>query len=154
MRWIFVPAGGLAFFVVSFLVGGVTGAVLHGEGGLLEPAYRAHAQLWRPELNATPPDLGALMPLWLATGVLHSMIVALVYLLFAPALRGGVLANGLRFGVAMSLLMAGTYAMLYGVFALDGMVWAWWAVEGLVTYLLGGITLAFVAARMLPPDTN
>lgn len=145
----FIVLGGLAYFVVANIVGAVTGQLIHGEGGFLEALYRANEAMWRPELNQKPPDLGALMPLWISVGLINSLIVAAVYNLFANAMRGGPIANGLRFGAGAGLIMIGLYASYFGIFALPATIWVTWAIEGLVIYSLGGITLAFIGRRLL-----
>jgi len=45
--------------------------------------YEATAEFWRPELNQVPPDMGALMPLWITTGLIAAFLSAAVLGWFA-----------------------------------------------------------------------
>lgn len=147
----FIVLGGIAFFIVANIIGAVTGQLIHGPGGFLEPLYQAHQAMWRPELNQVPPDLAALAPLWVGMGLLNSLIVTTAYNVFAGALTGSPLANGLRFGAGASLIMVGLYCSYFGIFALPGTVWITWAIEGVFIYTLGGIALGYVARKFLSP---
>lgn len=142
-----IVLGTIAYFITAQVIGAITGMFVHGEGGLLEATYKSYAAMWRPELNETPPNLGALMPLWITTGLINSLIVAITFSLIRPALQGGVIAQGLKYGVIASLFMAGLYGMYFGIFALPGSLWLAWGLEGLVMCCVGGIVLAAVADK-------
>lgn len=143
----FVLLGGIAYFLVTQIIGAISGSLVHGPGGALEATYKTYAAMWRPELNATPPDLMALMPLWLTTAAVNALLVAAVFDLIRTSLSGGAVAQGLRFGLTVSLIMVGLYGLYFGIFALPPKVWIFWGVEGLLSYCLGGIGLAWVGAK-------
>ncbi|HEX9734654.1 MAG TPA: aldo/keto reductase, partial [Thermoanaerobaculia bacterium] len=67
MSWKLIVLGGLASYVAMFVVGMGTGVVIHN--GILQADYRAHSAFWVPELNQDPPDMAALMPYWVTTGL-------------------------------------------------------------------------------------
>ena len=76
MNWKIVFIGGIAYYVAMFVVSFATGYLIHSPEGVLFETYKATAEFWRPELNADPPDMGALMPMWIATGLLGALIAA------------------------------------------------------------------------------
>lgn len=143
-----VLLGGIAYFFVAQIIGAISGPLVHGPGGALEATYKMYSAMWRPELNATPPDLMALMPLWLTTAAINSLIVAAVFGLIRPSLPGGVVAQGLRFGVTVGLIMIGLFGLYFGIFALPAKVWIFWGIEGLITYSVGGIALAAISRKL------
>ena len=83
MNWKAIVLGGLAYYATAFVVSMVGGVFIHE--GVLDAAYRATESFWRPELVQQPPDMAALMPMWIATGIVTSFILAGIYL--RPALR-------------------------------------------------------------------
>ena len=148
-----IVLGTIAYFVTAQIIGAVTGMLIHGEGGMLEATYRAYAAMWRPELNETPPNLGALMPLWLTSSLINSLLVTIAFCLVRPALQGGVAAQGIKFGVIAALFMAGLYGMYFGIFGLPGALWLIWGLEGLLIYSLGGIALAAIGNKLAPAES-
>jgi len=145
-----VLLGGIAYFLIAQIIGAISGPLVHGPGGALEATYQMYSAMWRPELNATPPDLMALMPLWLTTAAINSLIVAAVFDLIRPSLPGGAVAQGLRFGITVGLIMVGLFGLYFGIFALPAKVWIFWGVEGLLTYSVGGIGIAAVGNKFAP----
>lgn len=143
-----VLLGGIAYFLFAQIIGAISGPLVHGPGGALDATYKMNSAMWRPELNATPPDLMALMPLWLTTAAINSLIVAVVFDLIRPSLSGGAIAQGLRFGITVGLIMAGLFGLYFGIFALPAKVWVFWGVEGFLTYCIGGMALAAISNRL------
>jgi len=84
MNWKLVVAGGLAWYAVTFAVSLGTGPLIHN--GVLADDYVATAVFWRPELMETPPNMAALMPRWVATGITAAFITSFTYGWVRPAL--------------------------------------------------------------------
>ncbi|MCH8884888.1 MAG: 3-phosphoshikimate 1-carboxyvinyltransferase, partial [SAR324 cluster bacterium] len=72
-----IIGGGILMYVVQFILGMVSGMFIHE--GVLEPLYAATTEFWRPELNQDPPDMAALMPRWIATGLVTALVYAGIY---------------------------------------------------------------------------
>lgn len=148
MNWKIIVLGGLAFYVATFAVSMITGQVIHT--GILEQDYKATAEFWRPELNQVPPDMTALLPLWIFNGLVMSFVAAAVYNWIRPALGVTPWKKGLSFGVIFTLF-AVSYNMGYsGVFNLPEKIWFWWSVDALIIYLIGGVVLGLVAEKLAP----
>ena len=69
-----IIVGGLVYYLMQWVVSFITGPLIHE--GVLTEAYQANASFWRPELNQEPPDMAALMPRWIITGLLTPLLVA------------------------------------------------------------------------------
>ena len=138
--------GGLAFYVAQFIVSMVTGPFIHE--GVLMDLYIANASFWRPELNQNPPDMAALMPRWIATGLIASFILAGVYDNIRSALNGAAWLKGVKYGVILFLFSLCMSAGWSGVFNLPESIWVWWNAEALLYYLVGGAVLGWAAARL------
>ncbi|MDX2299654.1 MAG: hypothetical protein NW204_08005 [Xanthomonadaceae bacterium] len=141
-----VLVGGLVHYVTAFVASMLTAMVTHQ--GILEDVYKATTTFWRPELRIEPPDMAALMPLWITTGLLVSFVTAAIYSVFRSALNGPGWQRGLKFGFATGLLYAGMHASLYGVFDLPAFIWLVWALEGIVLAVLAGAALGAVAQKL------
>lgn len=128
MKLKIVLVGGLVHYITLFVASMATAMITHE--GMLNDAYKATASFWRPELQSEPPDMAALMPLWISTGLVVSLVTAGIYSVFRTSLDGPGWRRGLLFGIALGLLYAGMYASLYGVFNLSGFIWVVWALEG------------------------
>lgn len=124
-----VLVGGVVHYITAFVASMATAMITHE--GVLQEVYKATAAFWRPELQADPPDMAALMPLWIGTGLVVSFITAAIYSVLRTALAGPGWRRGLLFGIAIGLLYAGMDASLFGVFNLPGFIWAVWALEGI-----------------------
>ena len=140
-----VVLGGLAFYVMTWVVSMVTGPLIHE--GVLAPAYLATAAFWRPELTQVPPDMVALLPRWITTGLALSFVLAAIYGMVRPAIGGQGWKRGLKYGLGAGLLANVALASMSGVFNLPDVIWFWWFVEGMVMYALGGAVLGWVADR-------
>ena len=140
--------GGLAFYVVQFIVSMITGPFIH-EGVLVEP-YTATVTFWRPELTTVPPDMAALMPRWIATGLIGTFILTGIFDNIRPALDGAAWLKGVKFGIIAFLFTACLYAGLSGVFNLPNAIWMWWAVESLFIYAVSGAVLGWVTGKLSP----
>jgi hypothetical protein len=137
--------GGIVFYVAQFIVSMITGMVLHE--GVLEPLYRATSEFWRPELNQEPPDMAALMPRWIAVGLIMSFVFTAIYDNIRDCLNGSAVVKGLKFGLLLALIFACVYASLSGVFKLPGMIWFWWAVDGFIIYGVSGPVLGWYVGK-------
>ena len=71
MNWKIVFVGGLVYYAAMFLVSMVPATSSIRPNGRARETYRATASFWRPELNTDPPDMGALMKMWIPTGLLR-----------------------------------------------------------------------------------
>jgi len=140
--------GGLAMYVAQFIVSMATGGVIHED--ILKELYIANASFWRPELNQDPPDMAALMPRWIATGLIATFILAGIYDNIRSGLDGSGLIKGIKYGVILFLFSVCFSAGWSGVFNLPETIWIWWNVEALVIYLVGGAALGWVAAKFSP----
>ena len=140
--------GGLAFYVTQFIVSMATAPFIHD--GILAEVYDATAAFWRPELNQDPPDMAALMPRWIATGLIAAFILAGIYDNIRPALDGSGLVKGLKFGVITFLFSATMSAGWSGVFNLPNEIWLWWNVESLLIYVVSGAVLGLVCTKLSP----
>jgi len=148
MNWKLVVLGGLVFFVVTWIVGFATGPLIHN--GVLLPLYKENAEFWRPELAQDPPDMAALLPRWITTGLIGAFLTALVYGWVRPAFAGPGWKKGLVFGVAVWLLNVTWFLGWSGVFDLPDEIWIWWALEALLYFLIGGLALGWVAEKLAP----
>jgi hypothetical protein len=148
-HWKLVVIGGLVFYVVTFLLSFVTGPLIHN--GVLKETYRAHAPLWRPELNQDPPDMAALMPRWIVTGIIASLIIAGVYAAVRPAFAGPGWLRGVKGAVCLALLLVAWGPLGYaGVFNMPDKIWIWWVGEGAVLYLVAGAVLGWLGEKLDP----
>jgi len=141
-------AGGLAMYVTQLVISFATGPIVH-EGILME-AYRANALFWRPELNQDPPDMAALMPLWISVGIAGSLVLAGIYSVIRSAYSGAGWARGAKFGLTVWLVQIVTMAGWSGIFNLPYEIWAWWGAEGIVYMVPGGAVLGLVAEKLAP----
>ncbi len=143
-----IVAGGLAMYAAQFVVSFATGPLVH-EGVLFE-AYRAHSEYWRPELNEVPPDMVALLPLWISVGVTGSLVLAGIYCIIRGAFAGRGWVSGVKFGLTVWAVQLVTMAGWSGVFNLPYSIWAWWAAEGVLYMVVGGAALGLVAEKLEP----
>ncbi len=140
--------GGLALYAAQWVVSMVSGAIIHE--GILTEMYQAHASFWRPELNQQPPDMAALMPRWIATGLIAAFIQTGIFDNIRSGLDGSPLVKGVKYGFILFLIglcMSGGWS---GVFNLPEMIWVWWNIEALVVYLVGGAVLGLVVGKLAP----
>jgi len=128
-------------FVISF----ATGPLVHEN--ILEPEYKATEEFWRPELRVEPPDLGALMPRWIGTGLITTMILAGIYGAVHGGLSGPGWRKGLTYGFICALFMCCYGAGWSGVFNLPDKIWIVWGLESFAYYLPGGALLGWLHGR-------
>jgi hypothetical protein len=150
MNWKIVFIGGVAYYATMFIVSMATGYFIHSPSGVLYETYQATASFWRPELNADPPDMGALMPMWIATGLVSALISAGIYSVVRSSLSGAPLQRGLKFGVIAALFGIISAIGYRGIFNLPDVVWTWWIVDATLLHLAGGIVLGIVAHKVAP----
>ncbi|MBT8095334.1 MAG: hypothetical protein KJP08_11030 [Gammaproteobacteria bacterium] len=148
MNWKAIVLGGLAYYVTAFVVSMAGGVFIHE--GVLDEAYRATESFWRPELVQDPPDMAALMPMWITTGIITSFILAGIYMVFRGALSGPAWQRGLKFGIAMWLWGACLMAAWSGVFNLPSKIWIWWGIDAAIYTIIGAIVLGIVAEKLAP----
>ena len=148
MNWKLIVVGGLVFYIVMFLVGMATGPIIHN--GILKEVYQANSAYWKPELNQDPPDMMALMPQWVTTGILTSLVLAAIYGCIRPAFSGPGWKKGLWYGLILCGFGCCVIAGWAGVFNLPTKIWVWWGVEQFVYYPLGGIALGWVGGKLAP----
>jgi len=151
MNWKLIILGGLAYYIVAFIVSFGTGAVIHE--GILEEAYVATSNFWRPELRQVPPDMAALMPMWITVGVITSFVFAGVYGALRTAFSGPGWQRGLKFGFAAWLLQASVMGNWSGVFDLPYDIWTWWAIDALICTLIAAAVLGLVAEKLAPAES-
>ena len=147
MSWKLIVIGGVVFYIVMFVISFATGPLIHG--GVLDEAYRANEGFWRPELNQDPPDMTSLMPRWITTGVLTSLVMAAIYGWIRPALGRGWVA-GVKYGVLLSVVGTLFMAGWSGVFNLPDKIWIWWAIEQPLYYIPGGAVLGWLGEKLAP----
>ena len=148
MNWKIVFIGGVAYYVALFLVSFISGYVVHEI--LLDEAYQLTTEFWRPELRQDPPDMAALMPMWVACGLLGSFVGAWIYGWIRPALSGSGVQRGLKFGI-IAFLFHGIYILNWqGVFNLPEKIWLLWWLESFVYLLAGSAALGWVAQKIAP----
>ncbi len=145
LEWKVIIGGGVLMYIAQFIVSFATGAFIHE--GVLDPLYRATTEFWRPELNQDPPDIAALMPRWISTGVLISLVYAGIYDNIRTAFNGSGYIKGLKFGLMIAVIYALFCAAFSGVFNLPDAIWGWWALEGFIIYPLGGLVLGWFAEK-------
>jgi len=140
--------GGLAYYVTQFVISMASGPIIHDN--VLNDLYRANASFWRPELNQDPPDMAALLPLWITTGLVTAFIITGIFDNIRSALGGSAAVKGTKFGFIVFLFSACFSAGWSGIFSLPYEIWIWWNVEALVVYLVSGAVLGFVASKLSP----
>ena len=141
--------GGLAFYITQFILSMASGPLIHEN--VLNDLYRATSAFWRPELNRDPPDMAALLPGWIATGLISAFIMAAIFDNIRTALDGSGLMKGVKFGVIAFLFSACFSAGWSGIFNLPNEIWIWWNVEALVIFVVGGAVLGYTTEKLSSP---
>ena len=148
-RWKLVVLGGIAYYIVTWIVSFATGPLIHE--GVLKETYQSVSQLWRPELNQVPPDMAALLPRWITTGLIGSLIVAAIFGWVRPAFSGPGWKRGLLYGAVLGLFGIVWGPLGYsGVFNAPDKIWIWWSLEGFLYYLPGGAILGWLGGKLDP----
>ena len=145
LDWKVIIGGGVLLYAGQFIISMLAGTVIHE--GVLEPYYKATTEFWRPELMQDPPDMAALMPRWIATGLLAAFVFAGIYDNIRSAFSGSGMLRGLKFGLMMAVIYATFGAAYSGVFNLPNAIWGWWAVEGFLVYPVGGLLLGWFVGK-------
>lgn len=143
-----IVLGGLVMYVAEFIVSMATGHLVHEV--ILNDLYIANSSFWRPELNQDPPDMAALMPRWIASGLITTFIMVAIFDNIRSALDGSGWIKGVKYGFILFLFSACFSTGWSGVFNLPDMIWVWWNAEALVIYLVGGTALGWVVNKLLP----
>jgi hypothetical protein len=116
--------------------------------GVLQDLYIQTAQFWRPELNED--NMAALMPRWIAVGLIVAFISVGIYDNIRSAFSGSAVVKGVKFGFVLFLINTCYAAGLSGVFNLPETIWFWWTLEGFFLLLIGGAVLGWVAEKLAP----
>ncbi len=148
MNWKLIVVGGLVFYIVMLIVSFATGPIIHE--GLLKESYQANASFWKPELNQDPPDMAALMPLWITTGLITAFVLAAIYGWIRGAFSGPGWKKGLSYGAVLSLVGGCFMAGWSGIFNLPINIWVWWGLEQFLYYLPAGAALGWVGGKLAP----
>jgi hypothetical protein len=143
-----IVVGGLAFYVVSWLLSFATGPLIHD--AVLRESYLATAGFWRPALMQEPPDMAVLLPRWITTGLIYSFVLAALYGRIRPAFAGSGWQRGVRYGFWIWLISTSISMVYSGFFNLPDRIWFWWAVDSLLGSLIGCAVLAWAADRWVP----
>lgn len=99
MNWKLIIIGGIVFWLVTNILGMFVSAPLIHEK-VLDPVYQANESFWRPELRQDPPDMAALMPQWMLTSFVSSLLVAGIDSLVGGSFSGPGWSRGLKGGFA------------------------------------------------------
>lgn len=145
LNWKVIIGGGVLMYIAQFIVSFITGALIHE--GVLDPYYMATTQFWRPELVQDPPDMAALMPHWIATGLTMALVMAGIYDNLRVAFSGSSMVKGLKFGLLIAVLYTLFGAGYSGVFNLPGAIWVWWAIDGFIMFPVGGLVLGWFVGK-------
>jgi hypothetical protein len=94
--------------------------------------------------------MGALMPMWITTGLVGAFIAAGIYSVVRSSLTGPAWQRGLKFGVIAALFAIVNALGYWGVFNLPNNVWQWWMTEATILHLVGGTVLGIVAHKVAP----
>jgi hypothetical protein len=137
--------GGFVFYLAQWVFGILTGVLLHE--GILEPMYQATPAFWRPELQQEPMDMGALMPRWIAVGLITTFIFTAIYDNIREAFHGSGPIRGAKFGFVLALLYGSTMAGWSGIFNLPDLLWFWWALEGFYLYVTSAAVMGWFIGR-------
>ncbi len=148
MNWKVIFIGGICLYIVQWLVSMGTGPLIHE--GVLTDVYKQTASFWRPELNQDPPDMAALMPRWIATGLFGALVAAGIYSVIRGSFSGAGWLKGVKFGLVLWLFHLTASLGWSGVFNLPMEIWGWWIFEALLVYLIGGAVLGWVSAKVAP----
>lgn len=150
MSWKIVFVGGLVYYATMFILSFGTGYLIHSPEGVLGEVYKVTTSFWRPELNMDPPDMAAMMKIWVPIGLFSSFLGAGVYSVIRSSLAGAAWKRGLKFGVIVSIFVLINALGYWGVFNLPGQIWTWWVIEGVVLNLAGSVALGVVAQKLSP----
>ncbi len=145
LNWKIILGGGAVLYVAEFILGMASGMVIHN--GVLESIYDTTQEFWRPELNQDPPDMAALMPQWIAVGLLTAFVHAGIFDNIRSALNGSAMIKGLKFGLIIAIIYILLGASMAGVFNLPNTVWFWWSLEWLVLFPIAGIALGWFVGK-------
>jgi hypothetical protein len=97
-----------------------------------------------------PPDMMALMKMWVPIGLLSAFLLSGVYSVIRSSLTGSGLQRGLKFGVISWIFALVSTMGYWGVFNLPNDIWMWWLVEGIWMHLIAGAVLGLVAQKLAP----
>ena len=91
--------------------------------------------------------MAALMPGWLLTSLLSSLVVAGIYSCVHTSFNGPGWKKGLTWGLCLGILICTTYLAFSGLFDLPLKLWIWWGIDALILYLIGGAALGWAGQK-------
>ncbi len=124
--------GWISVFVVMSVFEAIVNMVL------LASIYQATASLWRPQAE---------MKIWLFY-VVYAFVSFFFTLIFSKGYEGKGIAEGIRYGIYMGMLMS--VPMAYGTYAAMPIPYPLalqWFIYGLIEYVLAGIVLALIYGK-------
>lgn len=145
MNWKLIILGGLAMYILMFIISMATGPLIHE--GAMKQTYIDNSEFWRPELNQDPPDMMSLLPRWVSTGLITSFIFAAIYGFVKSAFSGAGWMRGMKYGAVLSVIMCCFAAGYSGMFNLPDSIWAVWGLESFLYYLPGGAVLGWLGDK-------
>lgn len=146
MKWKCILIGAVVFFIVSNIIGmAVSGPLIHE--GILDAAYQESESFWRPELRQDPPDMAALMPLWLLNGFIFSLVVAGFYCCVRACFAGPEWKRGMMFCITLAFFTAAMMLAWSGLFNLPAKIWVWWAVDGFIAFIPSGLAMGWAVGK-------
>ncbi len=102
MNWQLILIGGVVFWLVTNIFSMFVTATLIDKK-VLDPICQANESFWRPELTQDPPDMAALLPQWMLTSFVSSLIVAGIYSLVGGSFSGPGWSRGLKWGLCLGI---------------------------------------------------
>jgi len=91
--------------------------------------------------------MAALMPQWLLTSFVSSLVVAGIYSLVSGSFSGPGWSRGLKWGLCLGIFSAMSYFAMAGVFDLPLQMWIWWGIDALILFTLGGAAMGWAGER-------
>ena len=91
--------------------------------------------------------MAAMMPQWLLTSFLSSLVVAGIYSLVRGSFGGPGWSRGMRWGLSLGIFSCMSYFAMLGVFHLPLQMRIWWSIEALILFLLGGAAMGWAGER-------
>ncbi len=111
----------------------ITDPIIHGV--ILGPVYESLKEVWRP-------DMMSKMWIMLLTSLLFSLLFVLVYI---KGLEENGIAEGVRYGIIISLFMNGVYIFnQYVVYPVPFSLALQWFIYGTIQFIIYGIITAFI----------
>ena len=130
-------------FVVTFILLEVLDMLIHGV--ILMNTYQSMQNIWRPDM----------MQLMWVLHVVKIVVAFLVTFIFSKGYEGKGMAEGLRYGLYIGVLLS--IGMAYGTYAMIAIPYALalqWFIYGVIEYILVGVALALVFGKKEIPAAS